>query len=240
MTSELNVAEVERWASALGGAALAVYGLRQRSIAGAMIAASGGALIARGATGHCPVYAAAGVRGVDRDDTRTALAGSRGVHVEVATTINRSAEELYAFWRNVENLPRFMTHLVSVRSVDNRRSHWVAKAPAGQTVEWDAEIINDVPNELIGWRTLRGAQVISAGSVRFVPAGRERGTQVHVRLQYHPPAGRVGAAIAWMLGQEPSQTIREDLRRFKQLLEAGEAPTTKGQPRGRRSIFNYD
>ena len=241
MTSELNVAQVERWASALGGAALAVYGLRQRSVAGAMIAASGGALIARGATGHCPVYAVAGVNTADGErDTRAALGGSRGVHVESSVTINRPAAELYVFWRHFENLPRFMPHLVSVRRIDERRSHWVAKAPAGRTVEWDAEIINEVPHELIGWRTLHDATVVSAGSVHFKPAGPNRGTQVYVRMQYNPPAGHLGAAIAWMLGHEPNQTIREDLRRFKQLLEAGEAPTTKGQSRGRQSMLNYD
>jgi uncharacterized membrane protein len=241
MTSELNVAQVERWASALGGAALAVYGLRQRSVAGAMMAASGGALIARGATGHCPVYAVAGVNTADGErDTREALSGSRGVHVESAVTINRPAAEVYAFWRNFENLPRFMTHLVSVRRIDERRSHWVAKAPAGRTVEWDAEIINEIHHELIAWRTLHDATVVSAGSVHFKPAGADRGTQVYVHMQYKPPAGKLGAAIAWMLGHEPNQTVREDLRRFKQLLETGEAPTTRGQSRGRQSILNYD
>ena len=241
MTSELNVAQVERWASALGGAALAVYGLRQRSVAGAMIAASGGALIARGATGHCPVYAATGVSTANgQRDTRVALGGSRGVHVEAAVTIARPADELFAFWRNFENLPRFMPHLVSVRNIDDRRSHWVARAPAGRTVEWDAEVNNEVQNELIGWRTLDRADVISAGSVHFKPAGPDRGTQVYVHMQYQPPAGRIGAAIAWMLGHEPNQTVVEDLRRFKQLLETGEVPTTKGQPRGRQSMFNYD
>jgi uncharacterized membrane protein len=129
---------------------------------------------------------------------------------------------------------------VAVRELDARRSHWTAKAPAGRTVEWDAEIIADEPNELIGWRTLDGADVISAGSVRFKPTGKENETEVHVRLQYEPPAGKIGAAVAWMLGREPSQTIREDLRGFKALMEAGEIPTTVGQPRGRQSILNYD
>jgi uncharacterized membrane protein len=241
MTSELNVAQVERWASALGGAALAVYGFRQRSVAGAMIAASGGALIVRGATGHCPVYAVAGVNTANGEqDTRAALAGPRGIHVEAAVTIDRPADELYAFWRNFENLPRFMPNLVSVHKLNDRRSHWVARAPAGRTVEWDAEVINEVQNHLIGWRTTRGSDVVSAGSVHFDPAGQDRGTKVYVHLQYQPPAGRVGAAIAWMLGREPNQTVREDLRRFKQLLETGEVPTTAGQPRGRQSIFDYD
>jgi uncharacterized membrane protein len=241
MSSTTNVAEVERWASALGGAALTVFGVKQRSVAGAMIAASGGALIYRGATGHCPVYAAAGVNTAgDVYDSKVALGGARGVNVEEAVTINESADALYRFWRNFENLPRFMRFLVSVRQLDDRRSHWVARAPACRTVEWDAEIINEVPGELIGWRTLDGADVVSAGSVRFKSAAAGRGTEVHVRLQYEPPAGKVGAAVAWMLGHEPSQTIREDLRRLKQLRETGEVPTIEGQPRGRQSMLNYD
>src|SRR5437867_1686042 len=172
MTLQTNVAEVERWASALGGAALAAYGISQiknRSIAGAAIAAAGGTLIYRGATGHCPVYAAAGLNTAN-GDTKAALAGSRGVRVEEAVTINRRPEELYVFWRDFEQLPLFMRNLVSVRQLDACRSHWTAKAPAGRTVEWDAEIINEIPNELIGWRSLAGSDVVSAGSVRFRPA----------------------------------------------------------------------
>ena len=111
----------------------------------------------------------------------------------------------------------------------------MAKAPGGRTVEWDAEIINEIPDELIGWRTIGKADVVSAGSVRFTAEPGGRGTEVRVRLQYEPPTGRIGATVAWLLGHEPSQTIREDLRRFKQLMETGEVPTTKGQPRGRRS-----
>jgi uncharacterized membrane protein len=235
--AEQNVAEVERWASALGGAALAAYGLKQvreeRPVAGAMIAASAGVLIYRGASGHCPMYAATGINTADTD-TRTALSGARGVRVEDAVTINRSPEELYDCWRDFEQLPTFMNHLVSVTPIDRRRSHWVAKAPAGRTVEWVAEIVNEIPNELIGWRTLENADVVSAGSVRFRALDSGSGTEVRVRLQYDPPAGKFGSAVAWLLGNEPSQQIREDLRRFKQLLETGEVPTTKGQPRGER------
>jgi uncharacterized membrane protein len=239
MSSARNVGEVERWASALGGAMLAAYGIRQRSVAGAMIAASGGVLIMRGATGYSPIYAARRVNGATTS-TKVALAGSRGLLVEHAVTINRPVEELYRFWRNFENLPRFMQHLVSVEQQDQRRSHWVAKGPGGRTVQWDAEIINEIPNELIGWRTLDRADVISAGSVRFQTAGPDRGTEVRLRLQYEPPGGKIGAAVAWMLGENPNHTIQEDLRRFKSLLETGEVPTTTGQPRGKQSILNYD
>jgi uncharacterized membrane protein len=243
MTSSINVADVERWASALGGAALTAYGIKQlkaRSPAGAAIAAAGSALIYRGATGHCPMYEAAGINTHDGDDTRAALSGARGVHVEEVVTINALPEQLYLFWRNFEELPRFMDHLVSVTTIDLLRSRWVAKGPAGSTVQWDAEIINEIPGELIGWRTLDGSDIVSAGSVRFKPASAGRGTEVRVRLQYDPPAGKVGATVAWLLGHEPSQSIREDLRRFKQLMETGEIPTIEGQPRGRQSILNYD
>jgi uncharacterized membrane protein len=133
-----------------------------------------------------------------------------------------------------------MSHLVSIKQIDERRSHWVAKAPGRRTVEWDAEIINEIPGELIGWRTLDGSDIVSAGSVRFNPAFSGRGTEVHVRLQYDPPAGKIGATVAWLFGHEPSQVIREDLRRFKQIMETGEVPTTKGQSRGKRSVLNYD
>jgi len=237
MTSGVNVASAERWASALGGAALTAYAIKQltdRSPAGAALAAAGTALIYRGATGHCAMYAAAGINTAhDDDDTKIALAGPRGVNVEDSFTINASPEELYVFWRNFELLPRFMNHVLEVRQLDARRSHWVARAPAGRKAEWDAEIINEIPGELIGWRTLPGSDVVSAGSVHFTCAPGGRGTEVRVRLQYDPPAGKVGATVAWLLGHDPAHSIHEDLRRFKQLMEAGEIPTTKGQPRGR-------
>jgi uncharacterized membrane protein len=242
MTSTVNVADVERWASAVGGALLTAYGIKQlteRAPSGAAIAAAGSALMYRGATGYCPMYAATGINTAG-DETRARLSGSRGVNVEEVVTIYASAAELYVFWRNLELLPRFMKHLVSVTQVDSCRSHWVAKGPAGRRIEWDAEVINEIPGELIAWRTLPGSQLVSAGSVTFRRAAGGRGTEVRVRLQYDPPAGKVGATVAWLLGHEPSQAIREDLRRFKQLMEAGEVPTIEGQPRGKRSILNYD
>ncbi len=226
-----NISDGERLASALGGALLTAWGISRRSTSGVVMAAAGGALIVRGATGFCPGYAVAGVDMRD-DDTRVALAGGRGTLVEVAVRIAKPHDELYRYWRQLENLPTFMPHLVSVKDLGNSRSRWVSRTLRGHTVEWDAEIINDDPNELIGWRTLEGSEVVSAGSVRFKPTGKDEETEVHVRLQYEPPAGKMGAAIAWLFGQDPSQTIREDLRRFKALLETGEVPTTKGQPRG--------
>jgi uncharacterized membrane protein len=228
-----NLSETERVASAFGGALLAAYGLTQRTKSGALLAAAGGALIVRGATGYCPGYASLGVdMSSDDTDTRTALAGSRGTLVDMAVTIAKPHDELYRYWRRFENLPSFMSHLIAVRETGDNRSHWVAESLGGRQVEWDAEIINDDVNELIGWRTVGEADVVSAGSVRFKPSGKDGETEVHVRMQYDPPAGKMGSAIAWLFGKEPSQTIGEDLRRFKALMETGEVPTTKGQPRG--------
>jgi uncharacterized membrane protein len=238
MNTEVNVAPAERWTSSLAGAGLAALALKQlkddNPFAAAALSTAGALLIYRGATGHCPAYAATGINTNARDSTREYLGGSGGVNVDEVVTINRSAEDLYDVWRDFTQLPMFMENLVSVRKLDTRRSHWVAKAPAGQTVEWDAEIINEIPNSLIAWRTLPNSNVISAGSVHFKRAPGNRGTEVRVRMQYAPPAGKVGSALAWLFGQEPSQTIQEDLRRFKQLMEGREMPTTEGQPRGAR------
>src|SRR5207249_522508 len=142
--------------------------------------------------------------------------------------------ELYEYWRKLENLPSIMSHLKEVRAIDEKRSHWIAKAPslAGGSVEWDAEIINDEPNALIAWRSLPGADVDNAGSVRFVPAPGDRGTEVKVVIDYIPPAGKVGSWVAKLFGEEPQQQIMEDLRKFKRVMETGEFATTKGQPRG--------
>ncbi|HEX2219131.1 MAG TPA: SRPBCC family protein [Gemmatimonadales bacterium] len=146
----------------------------------------------------------------------------RGIRVRKAITINRSPEEIYRFWRNFENLPVFMSHLESVRQLDDRRSYWKARAPLGATVEWTAELVEDRPNELIAWRSVEDADVTNSGRVRFTPAPRGRGTEVQVELSYEPPAGVIGATIAKLFGEEPSQQVDGDLRRFKQVMEVGE------------------
>jgi uncharacterized membrane protein len=154
--------------------------------------------------------------------------------VRRAVTINRPRSEVYGFWRQFENLPRFMTHLKSVTATGDRRSHWVAKAPVGGEVEWDAEIVDEREGELIAWRSLAGAQIPNAGEVRFADAPAGRGTEIRVTLTYDPPAGAAGAALAKVFGEEPDQQVREDLRRFKRVLETGEVATTDGQPSGRK------
>jgi uncharacterized membrane protein len=144
------------------------------------------------------------------------------VRTHRSITVRRPVEEVYAFWRNFENLPRFMRHLESVQMVDERRSHWKALAPLGQTVEWDAETIEDRPDELIAWRSLPGADVYNAGTVRFQPAPGGRGTEVRVTLEYDPPFGKLGSKVAMLFREEPGQQVQDDLRHFKQVMETGE------------------
>jgi uncharacterized membrane protein len=150
------------------------------------------------------------------------------VRVERAITINKPVHEVYQFWRRFENFPRFMRHLESVTAIDERRSRWRATAPAGRTVEWEAEITEDRPDEWIAWRSLPDSQIENSGSVRFAPAPGARGTELRVQLKYNPPAGSVGRTIAWLFGEEPDQQIYYDLRRFKQLMETGEIPLSDG------------
>ncbi len=154
--------------------------------------------------------------------------GRRGVRVEEVTTINRPIDEVYAFWRQFENFPRFMRHLESVQQLSGPLSRWRAKGPAGMSVEWEAEMLEAREHEWIAWRSLPGADVENSGSVRFARAPGARGTEVRVQLQYSPPGGALGKGIAWLFGEEPSQQIHEDLHRAKQLLETGEIPLSEG------------
>ena len=218
-----NISDIERWTSIAAGAAMALYGMSGRRGSGWALAAFGGLLIQRGASGHCHTYEAFGINTAGTtSDTRRALTGSKGVKVEERVIINRAREALYRFWHNLENLPRFMSHLESVERITETLSRWRAKGPAGTIVEWNAEIINDVPNELIAWRSIEGSDVVSAGSVHFEEARRGR-TLVRVRLQYSPPGGKLGAAVAKLLGRDAAAEIRKDLLRFKSLIESGDA-----------------
>jgi uncharacterized membrane protein len=231
--ARVNVGRVERLLSMVAGGALAAYGMRRRSTPGGAATLAGAALLHRGATGHCNVYGALGINRAgshasghgtgeiaDRgSDTRQKLGGSRGIRVEESVTVNRPIADVYRFWRNFENLPQFMQHLELVATREAGISHWVAKGPAGMTVEWDARIINEIENKLIGWQSLEGSTIATAGSVNFDET--EHGTRIRVNLQYSPPGGKLGAAVARLFGEEPQLQIREDLRRFKALLEAG-------------------
>jgi len=192
------------------GGALLLLGLKKRGVLGLGLAAVGGYLAYRAATGNDPVMAAAGLSG--------AANAAKPIFVEHSVVIDRPAQQVYAYWRQLENLPRIMSHLESVTVLDERRSRWVAKAPLGTHVEWEAEIVNDKPGERIGWHSLPGATVDNAGSVQFesLPGG---GTRIHVALSYRPPAGALGAAVAKLFGEEPSQQIADDLQNFKATFE---------------------
>lgn len=199
-----------------------------------------GALNAKGAQRERIGATAAAVAGVMVLDVLSAIRLSRRsgaaqgrsadqtIAVEQAVTINRPAEELYRYWRDFEHLPRVMRHLESVRVSGDGRSHWKAKAPGRTTVEWDAEVVEDRPNELIAWRSLPGADVPNTGSVSFAPAPGDRGTEVRVELRYDPPAGKLGALVAKLFGEEPNQQARDDLRAFKQVMETGEVVVSEG------------
>lgn len=168
------------------------------------------------------------------------LPKDEAIRVEKSITINRSPRQCYDFWRNFENLPRFMQHLEAVQVIDEKRSHWVAKAPAGMQVEWDAELVNDVPGEVIAWRSLENANVESTGAVRFESIRGGNATIVRLKMHYRPPGGTVGALFAQLFGERPEQQIDDDFRNFKQVMETGEIATTVGQPRGGKRQSTID
>ena len=202
----------ERWLPMVVGGAIAAYAIKR-------------------GFGHRSNGKGTGIIADRGSDTRQQLGGPRGIHVEHSVTINRPVAEVYRFWRNFENLPKFMQHLEHVTMRDGGVSHWVARGPGGMKVEWDARIINEIENKVIGWQSLEGSQISTAGAVNFDDT--DRGTIVHVHLQYNPPGGKLGAAVAWLTGEEPNVQVREDLRRFKALMETGEIATTAGQSSGR-------
>ena len=226
-----NVSETERLVSAAAGVLLVKSGLHRANLTGLVTAAFGAALVHRGYSGHCGVYKYLGLQsaGPAADPHKYF---EHGIHVTAAVTVDKPPQELYDFWRKFDNLPTFMDHLKSVTIVDDKTSKWVAKGPLGSDVKWNAEIINDVPGETIAWRSLAGAQVDNAGSVRFIPGPAGRGTEVRVTLDYIPPGRTVGKWVAKLFGEEPSQQIHQDLRKFKQLLETGVVSTIDGQSQG--------
>lgn len=219
--SDRQAEDVERWASIIGGGALVIAGLGQKSLRGILTAIAGSGLAYQGTQGKSTVKQIEDAVGLDR-----------AIQVEKTVTVNRPVSELYSFWRNLENLPELMSHLKSVEVKDDRHSHWVANAPLDQKVEWDAVIVKEEPNHLIAWSSVEGAEIENSGFVRFQPATGDRGTEVKVVMEYKPPGGTLGAAIAKLFGEEPEQQIGNALNRFKQLMEAGEIATIEGQPEG--------
>lgn len=220
-----DIHELERWASLAAASAVMVYGFSRRSASGVALAAAAAPFAYLGLVGRWPFGNG------HTQATSTALSGDRGIHVRESIRLERPVAEVYAFWRQLENLPSVLTHLHQVTERGDGQSHWVARGPGDMGIEWDAEIINEVENKVIGWKSLPESDVVTAGSVTFKSIHEGRATQLSVHLQYEPPAGRAGAFVARLLGSEPSQTIREDLRRLKQVLEAGEIPrTSTGDP----------
>lgn len=232
--SRQNVARPERIGSVVLGAALVTLGLRRRDAGGIVAALLGGAFIHRGATGHCHVYDAMGVSTGSADAVldrsargitgRAATVNARkAIKIEHSVTIAAPRSTLYAFWRRFENLPKFMEHLVSVSDHGSGRSRWVARAPAGRTVEWDAVLVNDVPDSIIAWKTVGHPDVANAGAVNFHDAPNGTSTIVRVTLDYEPPGGVMGAMVARFFGEEPDTQVTEDLAKFKRLMESGAA-----------------
>jgi uncharacterized membrane protein len=214
--SRSDIDSLMRWGPYLVGGALVAFGLSRRSLGGTLVAAAGGAFALQGV----------------REQARTT---SSQRFARASVTVNAPAAQVYRFWRDLENLPRFMHHLHSVTQLDERRSKWIAFGPAGSRVQWTAETVADRENEIIAWRSLEDSQVQVDGSVEFRPATGNRGTILDATILYRPPAGRAGDLVAKLFGKDPSFLIEQDLRRFKALVETGEIPTTVGQSHGPRS-----
>ncbi|WP_066375355.1 SRPBCC family protein [Anabaena sp. CA = ATCC 33047] len=220
---QTQAGEMERWASLIRDGALVLTGLKQASLRGVLTALAGGGVVAQRTTKHSTI-----------EQVQAAIGLNKPIKVEKTVTIDQPAEELYRYWHNFENLPTFMKHLKYVRVYNDRRSHWIANAPLGNSVEWDADILEDRENEFISWASVEGADVENSGFVRFKKAPGDRGTEVKVVLEYNPPGGTLAAIFAKLFGEEPEQQIGDELRRFKMLMEAGEIATTQGQPSGRK------
>lgn len=218
--SLINLSDAERLLSMVVGGALGILGWRRSGTSGIAIAAAGAGFLFRGISGFSPLGALLG------RDTSARARALRPLDLQTTVTVNASREEVAAFWRHVENLPLFMRHLAEVRQVGEGRSHWVASVPGGLgTIAWDAEMRTE--GDRISWRSVPGSVIENTGEVRFREAPGARGTEVHARISYRPPAGRVGRATSNLLTPVFNQMVKEDIRRFKNVMEAGEVPTAK-------------
>jgi uncharacterized membrane protein len=224
-----NVGGAERALSAAAGFGLALAGIRRGRLPGLILTALGGGLLWRGLSGRCQMYAALGLNTAEHNPA-TAVPAQQGYKVEKTITVRKPPSELYRFWRRLENLPQVMQHLKNVETVDEQLSHWKAEGAFGADVEWDAEILNERENEMIAWRSLPGGDIDTAGSVHFKPLGNS-GTEVTLSMKYNPPAGKIGARIASIFGEDLEAKLDEDLRRFKQVMETGMAAGPESAPR---------
>lgn len=232
---DVNVGGRERVASLIGGSALTLYGLKRRGVIGTAAAAAGTLLIERAVSGHCRLYSALNVstehNHVHADEAT--VDPQSAMRVYRAVTVMRPRAGCYAAWRDFSLLPSFMDYLESVEVIDDTRSRWKAKGPAGTTVEWDARITSDVPDVSIEWESVDPADVPNRGRVEFRDAPGDRGTEVHVTLDWDPPGGRLAKAAAMVFGKDPQHEVNNALRRFRQIMETGTVPTVEGQPTGR-------
>jgi uncharacterized membrane protein len=225
---QVNVGRNERLASLIGGAGLALLGARRRGVSGGLLGLAGAALIARGASGHSFLYDAMGIdtAGAWRDaDELVPAENEPAVSVDASVTVARPAAEVYAAWRDFAQAPRFMDRIARVEILDPTRSRWTATGPMGRSWTWESEVVEDSAGELIAWESLPGAELPNRGWVQFLPAGSD-GEQTEVRyfVEFDPPGGVVGDAIARVFHDAPKEMIRGDLRRFRQLVETGQAP----------------
>ena len=218
-----NVSDQERKASLIAGLGSLIFALRRGGLSGLAMGALGGMLSYRGVTGHCPVYTAMGKSTAKPTDR--GLFGPVPLHVTTGMTIAREPQELYQFWRDFTRLPTFMKFIAEVRPSGEQRTHWVAESPLGGRLEWESEVVEDVPNERIVWRATEDSQVKHDGEIRFRCAPAGRGTEVELDLRYEVPAGKLGKALGGFLNSMTEQALREDLRRFKRLMESHEIPT---------------
>src|SRR5947209_8493168 len=177
----------------------------------------------------------AAARGRRDGADRSASEGARVVKLSATTTVGKPPQEVYDFWRRLERLPEFMAHVDEVNVQNDSRSHWRVTAPFGKTVEWDAQIVDDVPGQLLSWKSDEGADISNAGAVTFIPAPKDQGTEVHVTISYDVPGGKIGEALARWAGEDPHQQLDDDLRRFKQVMETGEVVRSEGAPWGKRA-----
>lgn len=214
---EINAADIEHIGSLATGGLLMLTGLRKGGVIGALYKVAGIALVYRGQQGYRRLYDALGIELA----AKPTGVGKQNVRVESSIVVDRPREELYRIWRNLKNLPVFMLHLVSVHEIDDNRSLWVARAPAGTVIKWDAEIINDIPNEIIAWQSLEGSGVDNAGSVRFQDNPEGSGTLIKVVLRYDPPGDLLGAFVAKLFQNDPQSQVDQDLQRFKAIMELG-------------------
>jgi uncharacterized membrane protein len=227
-----NVGQIERVLSVAAGTALLPRGFRQKSATGWGLAAVGAGLLYRGLTGHCAAYQGLGISTAHPEIKGKGVPAQRGFRYERSILIQRSAADLYQAWRRPENLSALTGHLVSISPTSPDRTRWVAEGPWGKRVEWEAEVFNDKPDELIAWRSLPDSELDTAGSVHFTPAPADRGTLLTVLLKYDTPGGRLGATLAGLLGHGFESQVDDALRQFKQVMEAGETPRTDPSVRG--------